>query len=114
MTLTTDCLQVFQLYNKCLPKAKKSTLEEINIIQASHCLFTFPCLMLNIQIKITKAFILSHCKVVFHCIYKPNLLYHSSVDGHLGSFHNLAIVDSSAINIGICNNMYGTGGYYAK
>ena len=26
---------------------------------------------------------------------------HSSVDGHLGSLHNLAIVESAAINIGV-------------
>ena len=44
-------------------------------------------------------FILSHCQLVFHCIYKPHLLY-SSVDGQLGSFHNLAIVDSTAITLG--------------
>lgn len=34
MSLITDCLQVFQLYNSCWPKAKESTLEEINIIQS--------------------------------------------------------------------------------
>ena len=28
-----------------------------------------------------------------------NFFIHSSVDGHLGFFHNLAIVESAAINI---------------
>ena len=30
-----------------------------------------------------------------------NFFIHSSVDGHLGSFYNLAIVESTAINIGV-------------
>ena len=35
-------------------------------------------------------------------IYMYHIFFiHSAVDGHLGSFHNLAIVDSSAINIGV-------------
>ena len=30
-----------------------------------------------------------------------NFFIHSSVDGYLGSFHNLAIVESAGINIGV-------------
>ena len=36
--------------------------------------------------------------VVFHCMYVPHLL-HSSVDGHWGRFHVLAIVNSAAVNL---------------
>ena len=35
-------------------------------------------------------------------IYTPHIFFiYSSINGHLGSFHTLAIVDSAAINMGV-------------
>ena len=35
-----------------------------------------------------------------YCIYISHILIHSSVDGRLGCFHDLAVINSAAVNTG--------------
>ena len=39
--------------------------------------------------------------VIFHCVYAPHILYPSSVDGRLGCFPVLAVVNRAAENTGV-------------
>ena len=42
-----------------------------------------------------------------------NFFIHSSVDGHVGSFHNLAIVESTAIKFGVYVPLHPLGKFLA-
>ena len=46
-------------------------------------------------------FVLFRDCVVFHCMYVAHLLVHSSIDGHVGCLHVLAIVKDAAMKIGV-------------
>ena len=46
-------------------------------------------------------FVLFDHRVILHCIYIYHIFIHSSIEGHWGSFHTLAMVNSTAIILGV-------------
>ena len=50
---------------------------------------------------VTKGRSSSFCCIQFHCVNIPEFLIHSFADGHLGCFQYLAIINCSAMNIGV-------------
>ena len=43
--------------------------------------------------------------MIFHCVYIPHL-FHSTVDGHLGYFYNLDIVNRAVVNIRVHRSFF--------
>ena len=66
-------------------------------------IYTYICMYIHIYIH-THTHTHTHTMEYYLCIYTHIyhiFFIHPSVDGHLDSFHNLAIVNSTAINIGV-------------
>ena len=72
-------------YNTCLSLS--------DLLHLLHILWFHPCCCK------WHYFILFYGCIIFYCIFVPHLLYQSPVDGHLGYFHVLAIVNSAVMNI---------------
>ena len=71
-----------------------------------HMVFIFLCLI-SLSMIISRS-VVANCIILFlykvekySTVYMYHTFVHSSVDGHLGFFHVLAIVNSAAVSIGV-------------
>ena len=72
----------------------------------SHIIFVFLWLISLSIIPSSSIHVVANGKISFFLIaeyiHTHHIFFiHSSIDGHLGSFHTLAVVDSAAINVGV-------------
>ena len=66
------------------------------------CLITSPSVIISGSIPVAAVALVhsSYGSIVFH--YMHHIFFiHSSVDGHLGCFHALSVVDGAAVNVGV-------------
>ena len=72
-----------------------------------HRVFVFLCLIISFSIIFSRSIcVVKNGKILFFFMISNIPFYrcviHSSIDGHLGSFHIFAFVINAAVNVGVC------------
>ena len=82
-----------------------SLIYGIYIIYHFYMVFVFLCLFTSLSMTIFKSIYVAANSIILLILWLSNIVYmshisfiHSSVDGHVGCFHVLAIVNSASVN----------------